>query len=212
MMNSGFPDPKTDCQRIPKEQLIRQYQILGDILNAGTLLIDVRRTDYDGGAIRGSLNMPAQSFPYNMATLFRLCQGDGLSVISRVVFYCGSSNGRGPRCAGWFAEYIEARCKELGTPQTPQVYVLDGGIKDWVTGGEQYTIHMDGYQPNYWRQLLHTETGQGNGSGRKRVAEVPAAYKGPVGVMLEERMEGAKKNRDGLEAAAQTSQEDMVMN
>jgi|ERR1700761_349054 len=89
MAEFPIPPPTTECQRIPKEQLIRQYQILGDILDAGTLLIDVRRTDYEGGCIRGSLNMPAQSFPYNMATLFRLCQGDGLSVISRVVFYCG---------------------------------------------------------------------------------------------------------------------------
>jgi arsenical-resistance protein 2 len=66
-----------------------QSNILGDLLNAGTLFIDVRRTDYEGGAIRGSLNMPAQSFLNNMATLFRLCKGDGVSVISRVVFYCG---------------------------------------------------------------------------------------------------------------------------
>jgi arsenical-resistance protein 2 len=88
-MDFPIPLPTIDCQRIPKEQLIRQFQILGDILNAGTLLIDVRRTDYEGGCIRGSLNMPAQSFPFNMAALFRLCQGDGLSVISRVVFYCG---------------------------------------------------------------------------------------------------------------------------
>jgi arsenical-resistance protein 2 len=90
MAEFPIPPPTTECQRLPKEQLIRQFQVLGDILNAGTLLIDVRRTDYDGGSIRGSLNMPAQSFPYNMSTLFRLCQGDGLSVISRVVFYCGT--------------------------------------------------------------------------------------------------------------------------
>jgi arsenical-resistance protein 2 len=92
MMSANFPipEPTTDCPRIPRDQLLRQYQILGDILNAGTLLIDVRRTDYEGGMMRGSLNMPAQSFPYNMSTLYRLCQGDGLSVISRVVFYCGT--------------------------------------------------------------------------------------------------------------------------
>lgn len=72
-----------------KETLLRQFNILGDILNAGTLLIDVRRTDHEGGTIRGSLNMPAQSFPYHMATLYRLCHGDGVHVISRVMFYCG---------------------------------------------------------------------------------------------------------------------------
>jgi len=203
-----IPEPTTTCQVIPKEQLLRQYQILGDVLNAGTLLIDVRRTDYEGGTIRGSLNMPAQSFPYNMSTLFRLCQGDGLSVISRVVFYCGSSNGRGPRCAGWFAEYVATRCAELGVPVSPDVFILEGGIKGWVAGGEQYTVNMDAYQPNYWRQLAHTESGQGNGTGRKRVAEVPSAYQGPVGVQLDERMmDGAKKNNLG----EIVPQEDMMM-
>jgi hypothetical protein len=79
---------------------------------------------------------------------------------------------------------------------SPQVFVLEGGIKGWVAGGEQYTIHMDGYQPNHWRQLEYTETGQGNGSGRKRVAEMPAAYKGSIGIALDERMETAKRGRD----------------
>jgi arsenical-resistance protein 2 len=90
-MEFSIPPPTTECERIAKEQLIRQFQILGDILNAGTLLIDVRRNDYAGGCIRGSLNIPAENFPFNMATLFRLCQGDGLSIISRVIFYCGMS-------------------------------------------------------------------------------------------------------------------------
>jgi 3-mercaptopyruvate sulfurtransferase SseA len=120
----------------------------------------------------------------------------------------GSSNGRGPRCAGWFAEYVATRCQEAGVPVSPEVFILEGGIKGWVAGGEQYTLHMDDYQPNYWRQLAHTETGQGNGSGRKRVAEVPAAYKGPVGVMLDERTEAAKRGRDD---EIVQSAEDMVM-
>jgi hypothetical protein len=89
------------------------------------------------------------------------------------------------------------------------VFVLDEGIKGWVAGGEQYTIHMDAYQPNHWRQLLHTETSQGNGSGRKRVAEVPAVYKGPVGVMLDERMEAAKKSN--MAEATSMQPEDMMM-
>lgn len=79
-----------DAPLYSKETLLRQFNILGDILNAGTLLIDVRRTDHEGGTIRGSLNMPAQSFPYHMATLYRLCHGDGVNVISRVMFYCGT--------------------------------------------------------------------------------------------------------------------------
>src|ERR1700761_5255170 len=88
---ASLPTPVRAAPLYPKEDLLRQFMILGDMLNAGTLLIDVRRTDYEGGTIRGSLNLPAQSFPLNMSTLFRLCSGDGLAVISRVVFYCGKS-------------------------------------------------------------------------------------------------------------------------
>jgi len=84
-----FPTATRTAPVYPKETLLRQFTILGDILNAGTLLIDVRRTDHEGGTIRGSLNMPAQSFYMHMATLYRLCMGDGVSVISRVMFYCG---------------------------------------------------------------------------------------------------------------------------
>lgn len=51
-----FPDPHSVAPLIGREQLGRQFAILGDLLNAGTLLIDVRRTDYEGGTIRGSLN------------------------------------------------------------------------------------------------------------------------------------------------------------
>jgi arsenical-resistance protein 2 len=91
---ASLPTPTRTASLYPKEDLLRQFNILGDILNAGTLLIDVRRTDYEGGTIRGSLNIPAQSFFMNMATLYRLCQGDGVSVISRIMFYCG-------RCLLW---------------------------------------------------------------------------------------------------------------
>jgi arsenical-resistance protein 2 len=87
--HAGLPPPTRTAPLYKKEQLLSQFNILGDLLNAGTLFIDVRRTDYEGGTIRGSLNMPAQSFRSNMRTLYRLCKGDGVSVISRVMFYCG---------------------------------------------------------------------------------------------------------------------------
>ncbi|QDS68289.1 hypothetical protein FKW77_010653 [Venturia effusa] len=144
-----------------KETLLRQFNILGDILNAGTLLIDVRRNDHEGGVIRGSLNMPAQSFPYHMATLYRLCHGDGVNVISRVMFYCGSSNGRGPRCAAWFKDYCAQRAEAEGIPENmadPQVFTLEGGIKGWVAGGAPYRAQVDGYDEAYWMQFAEVKT------------------------------------------------------
>lgn len=85
----AFPEPTETAPVFPQEKLLRMFQMVGDICNAGCLLIDLRRTDYEGGTIKGSLNIPAQSFYYNMAVLYRLCRGDGVNVISRVLFYCG---------------------------------------------------------------------------------------------------------------------------
>jgi arsenical-resistance protein 2 len=205
MSDQKFTEPRSVAAVLSRDQVWRQFSVLGDLLNAGTLLVDVRRTDYEGGTIRGSLNLPAQSFPYNMATLFRLCAGDGLAVISRVVFYCGefsliffgpfvlcvwllfvrgrnltytprvgwecmnglitdwtvagSSSGRGPRCAGWFQDYIIERCAQLRIPATPQVYVLEGGIKGWVAAGAQFTAFVDAYVPSYWLQFSEQKQG-----------------------------------------------------
>ncbi|OCK81248.1 Rhodanese-like protein [Lepidopterella palustris CBS 459.81] len=109
------------------------------------LLIDVRRTDYEGGTIKGSLNMPAQSFYMNRAVLHRLCAKSG---IKNVIFYCGSSNGRGPRCAAWFADYLA----EIGD-NSMNSQTLAGGIKGWVKAGGEFVKNVDGYEAKYWKQF-----------------------------------------------------------
>jgi len=90
-----------------------------------------------------------------MATLYRLCQGDGNSIMSRVMFYCGSSGGRGTRCAGWFADYVAHRAAAEGHANfaSPEVFVLEGGIKGWVAGGPAYTTFVDGFVPDHWKQF-----------------------------------------------------------
>jgi len=152
-MAEDFPPPKSTAAFLPKEQLVRQFAFLGDILTAGTLLVDVRRVDYEGGTIKGSLNIPAQGFYLSMPALHRLCVGDGVDVISRVVFYCGSCGNRGPRCAGWFKDYVTEMAAKAGTPPTIEVFALEGGIKGWVAGGEQFLKCMDGFKPEYWKQF-----------------------------------------------------------
>lgn len=73
------------------------------------------------------------------------------------MFYCGSSHGRGPRCAGWFADYIAERAAAEGIPESPEVYTLEGGIKGWIAGGPQYTAFVDGFVPDYWKQFDETK-------------------------------------------------------
>jgi len=187
---TAFPAPTRTAQLYSRENLLRQFNVLGDILNAGTLLIDVRRTDYEGGTIRGSLNLPAQSFFTQMATLYRLCRGDGFSVISRVMFYCGSSSGRGPRCAAWFADYVAARAAAEGIPEhmaEPQVYTLEGGIKGWVAGGPPYRALVDGYVENYWMQFDEVKT-----AGKRTV---DTSIEGPQEMEMDEDGDSPTKRR-----------------
>jgi arsenical-resistance protein 2 len=70
----------------------------------------------------------------------------------------GSCNGRGPRCAGWFADYVAQRAAQDGTLPNPKVYTLEGGIKGWVAGGPAYTQFVDGYVQEYWLQFDEVKT------------------------------------------------------
>ena len=60
----------------------------------------------------------------------------------------GSCRGRGPRCSALFADYI-ADMKD----EQMQALTLQGGIKGWVKAGEPYLSHVDGFEPEYWKQF-----------------------------------------------------------
>ncbi|KAF1997487.1 Rhodanese-like protein [Amniculicola lignicola CBS 123094] len=135
----AFPPVRSTAPLLPREVALSNFS------SPQLLLVDVRRTDYEGGMIRGSLNMPAHSFYYNRAALFDLCKRAG---VKQVAFYCGASNGRGPRCSGWFADYIA----EKGDSDIESL-TLAGGIKGWVKGGDECVEKMDGYEAEYWKQF-----------------------------------------------------------
>jgi arsenical-resistance protein 2 len=50
-----------------------------------------------------------------------------------VIFHCSSSNGRGPRCAGWYQDALDENHddKSTTTGNRSKAYVLTGGIKAW---------------------------------------------------------------------------------
>ncbi|ORY00222.1 hypothetical protein BCR34DRAFT_638306, partial [Clohesyomyces aquaticus] len=96
-------------------------------------------------AIKGSLNLPAHSFYTNQSVLHDLCKRAG---VKQVAFYCGASNGRGPRCSGWFADHLA----DVGETEI-QSLTLAGGIKGWVKAGEKYTDNVVEYEPEYWKQF-----------------------------------------------------------
>lgn len=88
-------------------------------------------TTSQNAIVKGAINLPAQSFYITLPTLLPL-----LSQIPIVVFYCGSSQGRGPRCAGWYADAL----KEAKKDGSSQSLVLDGGIKAWISRWKEDTL------------------------------------------------------------------------
>jgi len=86
--------------------------------SAEFVVIDVRRGDHGvcilslatsfsnflmpvrlkGGHVRGSDNWAAQTFYDDLPAFYEKYKDT-----SKVIFYCSKSNGRGPRCAGWYA-------------------------------------------------------------------------------------------------------------
>lgn len=57
----------------------------------------------------------------------------------------GSCNGRGPRTAAWFADYLQS----MGDDNM-QSLILEGGIKGWVKAGEEYTEWMAEFDASKW--------------------------------------------------------------
>ncbi|KAH7399587.1 Rhodanese-like domain-containing protein [Pyrenochaeta sp. MPI-SDFR-AT-0127] len=120
----AFPAPRTTAPIISREETL-SYLSSPDLL-----IVDVRRTDYEGGTIKGSINLPAHSFYMNRGVLYDLCKRAG---VKKVAFYCD-----------YIADKGDENIKSL---------TLGGGIKGWVKAGDEYTKHIDGFEPEYWKQF-----------------------------------------------------------
>jgi arsenical-resistance protein 2 len=160
---AAFPEPSSRPDNIESAEV---FQLLEEQTKSSSkprdfLLVDVRRTDWTGGTVESSINLPAQSFYPTRKIVYDLCKQAG---IKRVIFYCGqlstiiniavcacsfrsllpgSSNGRGPRCAAWMQDFIN----DAGDA-TMQSLVMKGGIRGWVKTYEGR--RMDGYDAKAW--------------------------------------------------------------
>ncbi|KIY02786.1 uncharacterized protein Z520_01251 [Fonsecaea multimorphosa CBS 102226] len=143
--HAHFPAPReTDPKAITREDLLERFR-QGQSGGRDFVLVDLRRNDHAGGTIKHSINLPAQTLYFSLATLYELCAA---AHVPLVIFYCGSSRGRGTRAAGWLADYI---ADQKGRAQLESV-ILEGGIKGWVSGGEEYTRWMDGFEAEAWKK------------------------------------------------------------
>jgi len=97
-------------------------------------VIDVRRHDHAGGHVAGSFKRPAHTF-YDELDVFH----KEFSGYKMLAFYCSSSKGRAPKCAGWYQDYLERHTEaSAGTAHMqPEVFVLEGGIWEWMKFKEE---------------------------------------------------------------------------
>ena len=84
--HAAFPAPLSTADYISREEMLRMLYDSNQNSAHTFLAVDLRRVDHEGGTIRGSLNLPAQSLWYSLDTLYELCNAAG---IIRVIFYCG---------------------------------------------------------------------------------------------------------------------------
>ncbi|KAK3373018.1 Rhodanese-like domain-containing protein [Lasiosphaeria ovina] len=131
---------------VTREEVLAMLKAqLGDQNNTSSpnfILVDLRRIDHEGGTIRGSVNLPAQTLYPTIPTLYSVLRA---ASVRRVIWYCSSSRGRGTRAAGWFDDYL---CDQDDGGM--ESLVLVGGIKGWVGAGTEYTQWMDEYDAAAW--------------------------------------------------------------
>ncbi|KAK4112897.1 Rhodanese-like protein, partial [Canariomyces notabilis] len=147
--HAAYPAPRnSQPDGITREEvldLLKSKLVVTDGKASGPrdfVLVDLRRNDHEGGTIRGSINLPAQSLYPTLPTLYSVLKAAGLR---KVIWYCGSSRGRGTRAAGWFADLLSDQ-----GDHDMQSLVLVGGIKGWATSGPEYTQWMDEYDEAVW--------------------------------------------------------------
>lgn len=140
-----FPEPKAECPRTDPSivaKLIEVNSASGKNAHRDFLLVDVRRTDWEGGTIATSINLPAHTLYQTRPQIYQLVKQAG---IKRIIFYCGSCGSRGPRCAGWMQDYLD----EVEETEI-KAEILIGGIKGWQKAYAGQL--MDSYDEKAWEK------------------------------------------------------------
>lgn len=95
---SAYPEPKSSTPEVTHDVLREMIEESAGDEDTGFVVVDVRRNDFEGHAVKNAVNIPAQSFPLALSTWSKIF-GD-----RTVIFHCQSSAGRGPRCASWYQD------------------------------------------------------------------------------------------------------------
>ncbi|EAU36660.1 conserved hypothetical protein [Aspergillus terreus NIH2624] len=82
--HAAFPAPRNTAASITREEVL-QWMREGKEPGKDYVLVDLRRNDHEGGTIRGSLNLPAQSLYPSLPTVYSLLSAGGVKYI---LWYC----------------------------------------------------------------------------------------------------------------------------
>lgn len=85
----AFPEANAKCPRVDASEvaaLLEKNAAAGKGTARDFLLVDVRRTDWEGGTVATSINFPAHTFYQTRPVIYQLCKQAG---IKRIIFYCG---------------------------------------------------------------------------------------------------------------------------
>lgn len=86
---AAFPEAQSSCPRVEASEV---KKFLDDVLDGSSskhrsiLLVDVRQTDWVGGTIATSINLPSQTLYPTRPVIHQLCKQAG---IHSIIFYCG---------------------------------------------------------------------------------------------------------------------------
>ncbi|KAK3377628.1 Rhodanese-like domain-containing protein [Podospora didyma] len=148
-MASPYPAPKTEAATISREEVLGLLKASAAApTRRDFILVDLRRTDFEGGTIRGSINLPAQSLYPTLPAIYGVFKAAGLT---KVIFYCGSSRGRGARAAGWLADYLAS----VGETEMQSLALFEG-VRGWANAGGAFVAWMDEYDEAVWSKAAAT--------------------------------------------------------
>ncbi|RGP72487.1 oxidoreductase [Fusarium sporotrichioides] len=141
--HAAYPPPRNKSPAaMTRQDVLEMIRDSNNIAGRNYVLVDLRRADHEGGTIRGSVNLPAQSLYPVIPTIYTLFKSAG---VRKVIWYCSSSRGRGSRAAGWFKDYIDDR-GDSGM----ESLILFEGIAGWAKAGGEFVEWMDEYDAAVW--------------------------------------------------------------
>jgi len=105
------------------------------------LVVDVRDSDWKGGNIKGSYNLPSLKFQSGVDGFLSKTKS-----VPMVVFHCKFSQERGPVAAGLY----DARraLQEAEEYKNQQVYVLQGGFNTFATAFKDDPLLVENWDEN----------------------------------------------------------------